>query len=60
MTPVHLLKNFSDLYIYSFWKICHPVLCPVRLLQTVHLLETLEYIYVQDFFDGWPGLKNDF
>ena len=37
--PVRLLKNFSDLYAYSFWKICHPV----RLLQTVRLLETLEY-----------------
>ena len=36
--PVRLLKSFSDLYAYSFWKICHPV----RLLQTVRLLETLE------------------
>ena len=27
------------MYAYSFWKICHPV----RLLQTVRLLETLEY-----------------
>ena len=39
ITPVRLLKNFSDLYAYSFWKICRPV----RLLQTVRLLETLEY-----------------
>ena len=38
ITPVRLLKNFPDMYAYSFWKIGHPV----RLLQTVHLLETLE------------------
>ena len=25
MTPVRLLKRFSDLYGYSFWKVCHPV-----------------------------------
>ena len=31
MTPVRVLKNFSDLYAYSFWKVCHPV----RLLKTV-------------------------
>ena len=37
--PVRLLENFSDLYAHSFWKVCHPV----RLLQTVRLLETLEY-----------------
>ena len=40
MTPVRLSKNFSDLYAYSFWKVCHPV----RLLQTVRLLGTLEYL----------------
>ena len=39
MTPVRLLKNFSDLKFYSFWKVCHPV----RLLETVTSLETLEY-----------------
>ena len=39
ITPVRLLKNFSDLYAYSLWKACHPV----RLLKTVRLLETLEY-----------------
>ena len=38
MTPARLLKNVSDLYAYSFWKVCHPV----RLLKTVRLLETLE------------------
>ena len=31
-----------DLYAYSFWKICHPV----RLLQTVRLLEALEYGFI--------------
>ena len=25
MTPVRLLKNFSDLNTYSFWKVCRPV-----------------------------------
>ena len=25
MTPVRLLKNFSDLYAYSFWKLFYPV-----------------------------------
>ena len=39
MTPVRLLKNFSDLYAYSFWKVCYPV----RLLKSERLLETLEY-----------------
>ena len=44
MTPVCLLKNFSDLYAYYFWKVCHPV----RLLKTVGLSETLEYhIFVE-------------
>ena len=40
MTPERLLKNLSELNAYSFWKGCHPV----RLLKTVRLLETLEYI----------------
>ena len=39
MTPARLLTNVSDLYAYSFRKMCHPV----RLLKTVRLLETLEY-----------------
>ena len=38
MTSGRLLKNLSDLYAYSFWKVCQPV----RLLKTVRLLETLE------------------
>ena len=38
LDPVRLLKNFSDLYAYSFWKVGHPVL----LFQTVRLLEALE------------------
>ena len=25
MAPVRLLQNFSDLYSYSLWKMCHPV-----------------------------------
>ena len=37
---VRLFKNFSDLYAYSFWIICHPV----QLLKTVCLLETLESV----------------
>ena len=39
MTHVRLLKNFSDLYAYSFGKLCHSV----RLFQTERLLEILEY-----------------
>ena len=35
ITTVRLLKNFSDLYAYSFWK----------LLKTVRLLETLDYYH---------------
>ena len=38
LTPACLLKKFSNLYAYSFWKVCHPI----RLLKTVRLLETLE------------------
>ena len=32
------VSNKRTVYAYSFWKVCHPV----RLLQTVRLLETLE------------------
>ena len=39
-TKRQLLKNVSELYAYSFWKVCHPV----QLLKTVRLLETLEYV----------------
>ena len=51
MAPVRLLKIFSNLYAYSFRKVCHPV----RLFKNVRLLETLEYmpsafIYFQNFY----------
>ena len=52
MTPERLLKNFSDLYAFSFWKVCHPV----RLLKTARLLETSEYLQYLNNFNFYSSL----
>ena len=36
--PVRLFGNFFSIYVYSFWKVCHPV----RLFKPIRLLERSE------------------
>ena len=51
LLEVSLLKNFSDLYAYSFWKICHHV----------RLLETLEYTFLLIYLQkNWLTLTTNF
>ena len=44
MKPVRLFRTFFNMYAYSFWKECHSV----RLFKTIRLLETSEYIAIEN------------